>query len=443
MKKFNLTLLVLATLAPLFAPAYARADEPMIKIAVGEARTRKSVVAFPSIQASGDGQGILRSVREITMEDLAFSGLFDFMNPSAFVEDPNKAGVTSGTFKMTDWSSIGAEFLLKGRGLTEGKGISLEIYLYSVATGKELLAKRYKAGSDSVRKVAHTLSNDVMFALTGKKGPFTSKIAFVSDKTGRKEIYLMDYDGYNPIKVTSRFSHAMAPAWRQDGKEIAFTAVTPNGKNVRNHNMFLYELASGKITMLSNRQGINSGAAFSPVNEQLIALTMSFPGNPEIFTMNTSTKVVQRLTNSFGLDVDPAWSPDGKWMAFVSDRSGRPMVYKMEATGANVQRLTYAGQYNATPSWSPTGNKLAFAGWDAGKFDIFLMNPDGTNIERLTKNMGNNEDPNFAPDGYFLVYSSNRKGKKNLYLTNVDNTVHRQITSDFGNCEAPKWGPAQ
>ncbi len=419
----------------------ALAEEPVIRIAVGEARTRKSIVAFPTIQSGSDAEGQIRSTREIIMEDLAFSGLFDFLNPAAFVEDPNKAGVSPGTFKMKDWSGIGAEFVIKGKGSVNSREASLEIHLYAVQSGKELLAKSYKAKNDALRKMAHTVSNDVLLALTGKKGPFTSKIAFVSDRTGRKEIYVMDYDGYNPIKVTSNFSHTMAPAWKPNGKQIAFTAVTANDRNVRNHNLFLYDLSVGKTSMLSKRPGINSGAAFSPSGRQ-IALTMSFPGNSELFLMDPDSKVVQRITNSYGLDVDPSWSPDGKWIAFVSDRSGRPMVFKMEASGANVQRLTYAGHYNATPSWSPAGNKIAFAGWDEGKFDIFIMNPDGTDIERLTKNMGNNEDPDFAPDGYFIAYSSNRKGKKNLYITNVDNTVHRQITSNFGNCEAPKWGPA-
>lgn len=434
-------ILLLSLFAPLLSSPAALADAPMIRIAVGEARVKRSVVAFPTIQATRDLAGKLRSAREITMSDLDFSGLFDFLNPSAFVEDPAKAGVTPGTFKMTDWSSIGAEFVVKGKGSVDSSGVTLEIYLYAVSNGKQLLAKRYKATEDSVRKMAHTVSNDILFALTGKKGPFTSKVAFVSDKTGKKEIYVMDYDGSNPIKVTSRFQHAMSPAWSSDGKSLVFTAVTKNAKNVRNHNLFVYDLPSGKISMLSNRQGINSGAVYSPVGKQL-ALTMSFPGNAEIFLMDPTSKVVQRITNSFGLDVDPSWSPDGKSLAFVSDRSGRPMVYKMESSGANVQRLTYAGFYNATPSWSPAGNKIAFAGWDAGKFDIFIMNTDGTNIERLTKSMGNNEDPDFAPDGYFIVYSSNRKGKKNLYITNVDNTVHRQITSDFGNCESPRWSPA-
>ena len=435
------TLIALLALVSSSCFAAGAADKPMISVEVGQARVKRTVAAFPTILAAHDTEGKLRSVREITMSDLDFSGLIDFLNPSAFVEDPTKAGVTPGTFKMQDWTSIGAELVIKGKGAVGPKGIELEIFVYAAQSGKQLLAKRYKANEESVRKMAHTVSNDVMFAITGKKGPFTSKLAFVSDKTGRKEIYVADYDGFNPVKVTSRFSHAMSPSWSPDGKQIVFTAVTKNSKNVRNHNLFVYTVASGKIDMLSNRQGINSGAVYS-ANGQQLALTMSFTGDPEIYLLNPKSKVVQRVTNSYGIDVDPSWSPDGKQIAFVSTRFGRPMIYKMDVSGANVQRLTYAGYYNATPSWSPTGNKIAFAGWDAGKFDIFIMNPDGTSIERLTKNMGDNEDPSFAPDGYFLAYSSNRKGKKNLYITNVDNTVHRQITSDFGNCEAPRWSPS-
>ncbi len=435
MKKLLLVTLALCSIYP-----NARADKPLVEVAVGEARLKKSVMAYPSLQTARDPEGHLRTIRDVTMEDLSFSGLFDFLNPSAFIEGAG-AGVAPGSFKMTDWSSIGAEYLIKGKGEVTGGAISVELHLFSVSAGREVWGKRYKGDLNSLRKIGHTISNDIFNALTGKKGPFTSKVAFVSDRTGKKEIYVMDYDGHNPIKVTQNFAHAMAPSWSPDGKFIVFTAITRNNRNIRNHNLFRYELATGKIVMLSNKQGINSGAVFAP-NGKEIALTMSFVGNPEIFLMDPDTKVARRVTNSYGLDVDPAWSPDSKQIAFVSDRSGRPMVYKMNVDGSNITRLTFVGDYNATPTWSPNGEKIAFAGWDGGKFDIFTMTSGGAKIERLTKNMGNNEDPDFAPDGYFLVYSSNRMGKKNLYITNVDNTVHRRITSDFGNCEAPRWGPA-
>lgn len=437
-------LLFVLSVLTLFPHALTLANEPAIKVAVGEARVKKSRIAFPSVynaKGSADPSGYLREIRDITTEDLAFSGLFEFMDPAAFIENPAASGAAPGTFKFSDWATINAQFLLKAEGKVSGRDITLETYLYAVSSGKTLLSKRYTARPDSLRKLAHSVSNDVFFALTGMKGPFTSKLAFVSDVSGKKEIYIMDYDGQNRVQITTRRSITMAPAWSPDGRHLIFSSVAADRKNVRNHNLYRYTLSSGKIEMLSNKKGINSGAQYAPSGDKII-LTMSFLGNPEIFTLDPDSKVAKRLTENFGMDVDPSYSPDGRSIVFVSDRSGRPMIYKMNADGTNPTRLTYAGYYNATPSWAPGGNKIAFAGWDNNKFDIFIMNTDGSTIERLTKDMGNNEDPHFAPDGYFIVYSSNRQGKKNLYITNTDNTVHRQITANFGNCEAPKWGPA-
>lgn len=442
MKKLVIKLLIVVAAYFSFSN-HSLAAEPLIQLNIGEPRISKSRIAYPSIRyvsGSQDQRGFLRLVHDITVEDLTFSGLFDFISPDAFIEQEDKSGVKEGTFKFSDWSQVGSQFLIKAEGSVSGEKVSLEVFLYAVSSGTQLLAKRYSAESNALRKLAHTISNDIFFALTKKAGPFTAKIAFVSDVTGNKEIYIMDYDGHNRVQVTNRKSITMAPAWSPDGKSLLFSSVDKNSKNVKNHNLYIYNMPTGQVRMISNRKGLNSGAQFHPDGKSVL-LTMSFLGNPEIFTMDPESKVAKRLTQSYGVDVDPTYSSDASWISFVSDRSGRSMVYKMRADGSTVTRLTYAGQYNATPTWSPSGSKIAFAGWDDGKFDIFIMNPDGTNLERLTKNMGNNEDPHFAPDGYFIVYSSNRKGKKDLYITNTDNSAHVRITKNFGNCEAPKWSP--
>ena len=435
-------ILSLVLLSLLYTSLVAQGEAPVLKIAVGEARAEKSKMAYPEAQTSSDPEGKLASIREVVMADLNFSSLFDFLSPNAFLSGSSMEGVTLDSFKITDWATIGTDFLIKTRGAVDGRQTNLELHLFAAQSGREVLAKHYSANSESLRKLAHTIANDIMFALTKKKGPFTSKIAFVSDRTGKKEVYLMDYDGHNPIKVTANYEWAIAPALSPDGRKLTFTAITKDEKNVRNWNLFTYDMIQGgPPSLVSNRSGMNSGVDYAP-NGSKLALTMSFLGNPEIFTLDPDTKVSQQITNSVGMSVDPSWSPDSKQLAFVSDRSGVAMIFKMDANGSNVQRLTFAGKYNATPSWSPAGNKIAFAGWDSGKFDIFVMNTNGTNLERLTKNMGNNEDPSFAPDGYFLVYSSNRDGKKNIYITNIDNTIHFRLTSNFGNCEAPRWGPS-
>lgn len=418
------------------------AVEPTIKIAVGKARTKKTRIAYPALKENKPGsQKHLNALRRVIVDDLAFSGLFKFLDSKSFLENTKKAGVKPGTFDFVPWSQIGAQFLLKGEGISSKGEVEVTIYLYSVATGKVLLKKNYSAKNNILRKLAHTISNDIFFALTQKKAAFTSKIAFVSDATKKNEIYIMDYDGHNRVQVTNRKALAISPAWSPDGSELIFSSTTKNKKNIKNQNLFLYNLRTGKIEMLSNRKGMNSGGSYHPGGRE-IALTMSFLRNVDIFVIDKKSRKTTRITKSYGLDVDPDWSPSGRELVFSSNRSGKPMIYKMNRNGTGVTRLTYAGRYNSSPTWSPTNDKIVFAGWDEGKFDLFIMNTDGTNLERLTKNMGSNEDPHFAPDGYFIVYSSNRSGKKNLYITNTDNSVHRRITSNFGNCKDPKWGPA-
>jgi TolB protein len=431
----KIALFLLALAAPAFAD-----EAPLVSVEVGQARVKKTIAAFPEFQGTVEADARLKALRETTITDLDFSGLFEFLAPAAYLENTKAAGIAPGTFKMTDWAT--SELLIKGKGSMDGQALSLEVFVYAVGSGKQLLAKRYRATAESQRMMAHTLSNDVMLALTGKKGPFTSKLAFVSDHAGTKQLYVSDYDGFNPIRITNHYPQATAPAWSPDGKKLVFSAVTKNAKNVRNRNLFVYDFASRRFSTLSDRSGINSGAVFSPNGEQL-ALTLSYSGQAEIYTMGFDSHEIKKLTTGYGLKVDPSWSPDGKQLAYVSDGSGKSMIYKMDASGENLQRLTFAGDFNATPSWSPAGDKIAFAGSENGKFDLYIMNSDGSTMERLTKNMGDNEDPDFAPDGYFIAYSSNRvAGKRNIFITNVDNTVHRQITNGFGNCEAPRWGPS-
>ena len=428
----------LASLALLGAQLWietARAeDKPYIS--VGQAKTKKTVMAFPQIQAGGDAKDVGAQIHDVVSRDLAFMDLFRFLDPKGYLE--KSGGLVPGTFKFSDWTAVGAEFVLKTGLAKAGNTVTLEAYLYDAFGAKQVLGKRYVASVNDARTVAHTLAGDVVNALTGFPGIFLTKIAMSCEKAKKKEIYIMDFDGTNVRQITRHGSIAFSPAWSPDGTKLAYSLYTKRRDNIKNIDLYEYDFTSNSVQMLSNRKGINSGASYSPRSD-LIALTMSFLGNPEIFTFNRATSQVTRLTNSFGFDVDPSWSPDGSKLAFVSSRSGMPMVFSMNADGSNPQRLTYAGRYNATPSWSPRGNKIAFAGWLDGRFDIFIMNPDGSNIERLTKNQGNNEDPSFSPDGNFIVFSSNRTGGQNVYVMNVDGSFTKRLTFGMGNCVAPKW----
>lgn len=426
----------------LFTSAWvSAADKPYIS--VGTAKTKKTILAYPSIQMKGGASdSVAKTIKDTVTNDLMFMDLFKFLDSKAFIE-PSGAGLTPNLFKMSDWTAIKAEFLMKTALSSDGAALTLETYLYDTYGGKAVLAKRYLGSPSDAKAMAHTFANDVVQALTGSPGIFQTKIAMSCDRGGKKEIYVMNFDGSEVKQITQHQSIAFAPAWSPDSTRLVYSLYTKRKNNVKNIDLYQFDFRDSTIRMLSNRSGMNSGAVFHPDGKH-IALTMSFLGseyekNPEIFLFNPDDNSVTRLTKSLGFDVDPSFNPDGKQITFVSSRSGMPMVFRMNTDGSSTQRLTYAGRYNATPSWSPTNNKIAFAGHIDRVFDVFIMNPDGSNIERLTKSQSNNEDPYFSPDGNFITFSSNRTGQKNIYVMNLDGSYVKRLTFGLGNCTAPKW----
>ncbi len=444
--QFLSTLLLSIICLSFWLSPLAKASEK-VYLPVGKARTKKTVLAFPEIRLknsiglpkSSTLSSLSKTLSETILKDLNFMDLFRFLESSAFIENPSQGGMTLDQFKLSDWTTLGVEFLIKSEvSMDTHQNLIFEVHLYDTFGAKQVLAKRYLASMQEVKAIAHSFANDVVQTLTGIPGIFQTKIAMSCDHSGKKEIYMMNYDGTEVKQITHHRSIAFAPAWSPDGSRIAYSLFTRHSNNIKNIDLYEFNFTTNTVRMLSGRQGINSGAAYSPDGKS-IAMTLSYLGNPEIFLLNLDSKSLVKMTKSFGFDVDPAWDTSGKKMAFVSSRTGMPMIFTMNVEDKSVQRLTYAGRYNATPTWSSQKNKIGFAGWIDKSFDIFIMNADGTNIERITKNQGNNEDPFFSPDGNFLVFSSNRTGQKNIYLMNIDGTFVKRLTYGLGNCVSPKW----
>jgi len=431
-----------------------------IYIKMGDAQTKKSLIAFPPLgfvgnpAASPTYASVGADLYKIIGNDMRVSSYFQIVNPASYLEDPAKTGIKPYPadptgFHFDSWKQVGTEFLVRGNYSLTASELVLEIYVYHVPRANVVLAKKYRGSLSSARRIAHTFSNDLLAALTGTKGVFLSKIAVASDRNGGnyKEIFVMDWDGNDIQKITNHKSVALSPTWSPDGKKIAYTAFVQRTRTkTRNADMFIYELLSGKRWLVSYRMGLNSGANFAP-DGRSIFMTLSQSGVPDIYEVDLDGGIVGKLTNGphGAMNVEPAASPDGKKVAFSSDRSGMPMIYVMDRDGGNIKRLTFAGKFNATPAWSPDSKRLAFAGWESDHFDVFTVNADGTDMVRITsakKPNGKpamNEDPVFSADGRLLMYTSNRTGTNQIYISNLDGSDERRITNDNSNYFKPKW----
>ena len=452
-------------------PLASFGEDSQIYIDVGQAQIKKSLIALPPLlylgsqPSSGPHVQAGQNLYRVILNDLSVCSFFTFVKPDAFLEDTSKVGLkpapgAANGFNFQNWKTIGTEFLVRAAYTVVDTDLSLEVYVYHVPTAKLVMGKNYRGSVGTFRRIAHTFSDDLVKALTGKRGMFLTRIvASRQDQkfaegvkgAGVKEIYVLDWDGASQVKISSHQSIAISPTWSTKGDKIAYTAFAfHRAQKMRNADLFIFDIPTGKRFLVSYRKGINSGAAFMP-GDQNILLTLSQEGSPDIFRMTADGNGLTALTHgpNRSMNVEPAASADGKQIAFSSDRGGRPMVYVMSADGSGARRLTSAGKYNSSPAWSPDGKTIAFAGQDHDHFDIFTMNVDGTNLKRLTNALkptgkaANNESPSWSPDGRYILFSSDRTGTGTgqLYLVNPDGTNERRITDDHFNWEKPKWSP--
>lgn len=435
--------------------------EDSIMINVGDAEIKRSLLAFPSLKIASENKDFLiaKSILSAGVEkNLNFTNYFKFVPASSFLEDsknvshlPKSEQVPDG-FDFQKWQDTGAEFLIQGVVRRVGKNAMTEFFLYYVPQQKLIFNKEYFNASNSYLEMANDFSNDVMLKLTGKASIFKTKLVMTSDRNnlGFKEVFISNWDGSDFRQVTTHRSISLSPTWSPGGNQLAYSAFTIDPrKGTRNANMYIYDFRTKKRSLISSRHGINSGADFFP-NGNFLLMTLSATGTPDIYKISLDGKTQGRITSGpFGaMNVEPSISPDGKTIAFSSDRSGKPMIYSMGIDPIMpAKRITIAGRYNAAPVWSPDGKRIVFAGWDDDHFDIFIMNADGTNMSRLTQRKkpngkwSSNEYPSFSPDGRYIVFASNRSGRNQIYITDIKGSFTVPVTNDNFNYYQPKWSP--
>lgn len=389
-----------------------------------------AVCDFKDIDRTGNSR-LTRSLPQILNDDLVFTGLFKSLAPESFLDNP---GLTREQINFKNWRLIGAELLVTGGFSVNGNTLELRMYLFDTFGASMILGKKYRGNMEDHRIMIHRFANDIIHHLTGEKGIFLTQIAFICDVTGHKELYIADFDGYNPHQITNNKSITLSPSWSPNGNEIAYTSYRDG-----NPDIYVKDLYTGISRKLASYPGLNIAPAWTPSGE-FVAATLSKDGNPDIYLLYRNGEIFKKLTNHRGIDVSPTFSPDGKHMAFVSDRSGGRQIYIMDIDVGETRRLTFKGRQNESPTWSPKGDRIAFVGMDGGKFQIYTIKPDGSDLRQLT-HLGNNEAPSWSPDGRLLVFNSNRDGKSSIYVMNANGTNQRKILSMKGNQMSPRWSP--
>ncbi len=391
-----------------------------------------AIPKFAEMSGAKEEKEIAEQCTKLLANTLEFTCYFKILDPASFLEDPRETGIGASNINFSNWRTVGAELLITGGIQIDGDSFLAEMRLFDTFITKRLVGKKYRGNVTDLRTIILRFSSEIIKALTGSRGIFGSKIAFVSTGSGNKEIFVCDFDGYAPSQLTFDSNIALSPAWSSDSSWIAYTSYK-KGKP----DLYLQHLKDDRLSIV-DREGINITPAWQP-DKFALAATLSFTGDPEIYMLTGTGKIIKRLTNTWGIDVSPTFSPDGKKMAFVSKRSGTPQIYVMEIASGKVNRLTFEGDYNTTPSWSPSGNKIAFSSIVNGQFNINMIDNTGGNSIQLTEDAGDNESPTWSPDGSLIAFSSTREGTNRIYIMTAYGTDQRRLLMLPGEQSNPKW----
>jgi TolB protein len=383
---------------------------------------------------------------QVVRDDLQFSGIVDLISPSFY---PLKAPTLPTELNNADWVTpqVNANLVAFGN-LTESPGeVVISGWAYDVrSTSTQAVVGKIYRGTPTdpqVRKFAHQFADEIISRLSGGlPGVASTQIAFVSSRTGTKEIWVMDYDGANQHALTSLHTISLTPRWSPDASRIAFTCFEPGPTGVVSAQLCMYSMDAGKVVSFPRFRGTNTAPAWSPDGSQIM-FSSSMSGNPELFVADANGARPKRVTYTTTANTSPTWNPKtGQTVVFVSDRGGIPKLYMMNIDGTGTTELDLPDKgYLIDPAWSPNGTMVAFS-WRRpdGNFDIYIMEPISRDIRQITRDSGKNERPCWAPDGRHIVFESTRGGTRQIWTMLADGSQPHQLTIN-GDNESPNWSP--
>jgi TolB protein len=369
---------------------------------------------------------------------LEFTSYFKILDQAAFLVNPGQGGATASQVNFGNWTAIGAELLITGVMLLKGDQVEMEFRLFDTFKGQMAVGKRYRGPLTQRRQMILRFCSEVVYYLTGSRGIFDSEIAFVSSTgKGNSEVFVSEFDGYNPQAFTSTQNITLTPAWSWDGQWLAYVAYGKTGPN-----LYMKHRHEKRVAVFDQR-GTKMSPAWVPGRFELSA-SLSLNDIPQIYLLTGDGKMIKRLTDTTAIDVTPSWSPDGRQMAFVSTRSGSPQVYVLDTASGQVRRLTFEGNYNQEPCWSPKGDRIAYTGMEkGGRLNIYVTDVNGERTVKLTHDEGDNESPSWSPDGSLIAFSSTREGPSRIYVMTASGTDQRRLLSLPGEQKTPSWSPSR
>ncbi len=365
----------------------------------------------------------------VVQADLERSGQFRVVDGSGQTLDDTSRP------DMTVWRARGADSLLVGsvNKLADGR-FDVRCRLWDVVRGQDLGGQSFAVSAPDIRLAAHRIADFVYEKLTGDKGVFSTRIAYVTKVGQRFNLWVADADGENAQSALSSVEPIISPGWSPSGAQLAYVSFES-----RKPVVYVHDVATGKRRMLANFKGSNSAPRWAP-DGRMLALTLSRDGGSQLYLLDVNGGEPKRITQTSAIDTEPVFSPDGKSIYFVSDRGGSPQIYRMSVTGADPQRVTFSGSYNISPSLSPDGRYMAYVSRVGGAFRLHAMELASGQATALTETSAD-ERPSFSPNSRLVVYATQQGGREALMTTTLDGKIKARLAGAAGDIREPDWGP--
>ena len=369
-----------------------------------------------------------QAISAIIRADLQRSGMFKL------IESPETLSETSAV-NLSSWKAKGADALVTGSAVRHSDDrIELRYKLADTVRTVDLTVQAISAQPQFIRLAAHKIADDIFEKLTGIRGAFATRIAYVSRSAGEYKLEVSDSDGENYFTALRSNEPIISPTWSPDGSKLAYVSFESKKPVI-----YVQDLANRRRIIAANFKGSNSAPAWSPDGKKL-AIALSREGLTQIYLVNDDGSDLKKLTRSNGIDTEPCFSPDGQSIYFTSDRSGGPQIYKMNLDGADLRRLTFGGNYNISPSVSPDGKMLAYVSRREGKFQLHVLDLTTSQELRLSDS-SHDESPSFAPNSRYILFATESSGKGALTVVSVDGSVRYTLSARASTIREPSWGP--